>query len=101
METENTEPKPRKVTVVVNGQPIKLRARDRESLMRKALERTGNAAAPDVRWELRDMGGNIVESENSIFGAAKGEMYFLSLKAGVGGEGELPSKWTNTDRLVA
>ncbi len=78
------------LTIVVNGQPTQVDANLNEELVAvipKALEQTGNSGQPPANWELRDGGGNVLDTRDKVgsFHFAAGTALFLNLKAGIGG----------------
>ena len=80
------------IVVVVNGEPTTVDANPNaplHTIIPKALAATGNVGQPPENWELRDGDGNLLDTDRMIesFGWAPGIRLFLSLKAGIGGEG--------------
>jgi Protein of Unknown function (DUF2604)/WXG100 protein secretion system (Wss), protein YukD len=78
------------ITIVVSGQPERLKARPHEKLehlVREALKRSGNEGQPPSDWELRAEDGQIINQEQTVAeaGIADGQTLFLSPKAGAGG----------------
>jgi len=76
--------------VVVNGQPTPL-TENLQAPLRTAIEHalhaSGNSGQPIDNWEMRDDGGQILDSARKIgeFAFPPGVRLFLNLKAGVGG----------------
>lgn len=78
------------VTVVVNGQPLEVKANVNAPLrtvVLHALQESGNSGQPVENWELRDAGGQVLDVTRKAedYGIAAGAKLFLNLKAGVGG----------------
>lgn len=78
------------ITIVVSGQPERLKANEHqrlEILVREALARSGNEGQPPSEWELRTEGGQLLDQEQTVADArvANGQTLFLSPKAGAGG----------------
>jgi len=78
------------ITIVVSGQPERLKANDHqrlEILVREALARSGNEGQPPSDWELRTEDGRLLDQEQTVAQAeiVKGQTLFLSPKAGGGG----------------
>jgi hypothetical protein len=82
------------VTVVVSGQPERLKvnvSQTLEHLVHEALQRSGNRGQVPSDWELRTEDGRLLDQHETIAGAGvtEGTTLFLSPKAGAGGT-ELP-----------
>jgi len=78
------------LTVVVNGQPVPVKANIQaplRTLIEHALQQSGNSGQPLDNWELRDASGKILNPDSKIgeFNFSAGTQLFLNLKAGVGG----------------
>jgi Protein of Unknown function (DUF2604)/WXG100 protein secretion system (Wss), protein YukD len=78
------------ITVVVSGQPERLKANEHqrlEHLVREALARSGNEGQPPSEWELRTEDGRLLDQEQTVgqAGIVNGQTLFLSPKAGAGG----------------
>jgi hypothetical protein len=78
------------LALVVNGQPTLVTANlnaPLQTVIQRALERTGNAGQPPENWELRDAGGALLDLDRKIgdFNFPPDVRLFLNLKAGVGG----------------
>lgn len=86
-------PKPDKkvdLIVVVNGQPVEVKAKVDEPLaeVRDAALKKGNVVGqPPENWELKDEAGNVLDLATPVgeLGFEDGTTLFLSLKAGVAG----------------
>jgi hypothetical protein len=78
------------VTVVVSGQPERLKINAHqtlEHLVHEALQMSGNKGQAPSEWELRTEEGALLD-QNSTVAAARlhdGATLFLSPKAGAGG----------------
>lgn len=88
------------LTVVVNGEPTVVAAQPNAPLrtvVAKALSQTHNTGQPPDQWELRNEGGVLLDLGQKIelFGFAAGTTLFLNLIAGVGGEAESVSQFTD------
>lgn len=78
------------ITIVVSGQPERLRATEHEHLerlVREALKRSGNEGQPPSDWELRTEDGHLLDQQQTVAhaGIVNGQTLFLSPKAGAGG----------------
>lgn len=78
------------ITVVVNGQPIQVsgnRNAPLHTIIPKALHDSGNVGQPPENWELRDLAGALLDTNQKIeaFDFNAETKLFLNLKAGVGG----------------
>lgn len=78
------------VTVVVSGQPQKLKVNVHqtvEHLVHEALQESGNQGQAPSEWELRTDDGRLLDQGGTIEGAGiqDGMTLFLSPKAGAGG----------------
>ena len=78
------------ITIVVSGQPQRLKAKEHEKLehlVREALRRSGNEGQPASDWELRTEDGRLLDQEQTVAeaGIENGQTLFLSPKAGAGG----------------
>jgi hypothetical protein len=78
------------LTIVVSGQPERLKAHPNEKLERlvhQALKRSGNEGQPPSDWELRTESGELLDQETTVAhaGVVNGQTLFLSPKAGAGG----------------
>lgn len=79
------------LTIVVNGQPVEVEANENaplQSVVGKALEKSGNVGQPAENWELKDAAGALLDLRKKIgeYNFADDVKLFLSLKAGVAGE---------------
>lgn len=80
------------ITVVVNGVPADIEQNTRSPLsavVARALEVTNNVGQSAENWELRTDAGVLLDVSEKIetFNFPVGVTLFLSLRAGVGGEG--------------
>jgi hypothetical protein len=78
------------ITIVVSGQPERLKAHPHEELehlVKEALKRSGNEGQPPSEWELRTEDGRLLDQEQTVAhaGIVNGQTLFLSPKAGAGG----------------
>lgn len=78
------------ITIVVSGQPERLRVTEHERLehlVREALKRSGNEGQPPSDWELRTEGGQLLNQDEKVAqaGIVNGQTLFLSPKTGAGG----------------
>jgi hypothetical protein len=78
------------VTVVVSGQPERLKVNVHQTLdhlIHEALQRSGNQGQASSDWELRTEDGRLLEQSLTVAAAAihDGTTLFLSPKAGAGG----------------
>jgi hypothetical protein len=78
------------VTVVISGQPqsVRVNVHERvETLVRKALQDSGNTGQPPGDWELRTVEGALIGQDQRIdeSGIRNGATLFLAPRAGVGG----------------
>lgn len=78
------------VTVVVSGQPERLKVnvnQTLEHLVHEALQRSGNKGQAPSEWELRTEDGRLLEQSLTVgaAGIPDGTTLFLSPKAGAGG----------------
>jgi Protein of Unknown function (DUF2604) len=78
------------VTVVVSGQPQRLKVNVHqtiEHLVHEALQKSGNQGQAPSEWELRTEDGRLLEQSGTVAAAAihDGMTLFLSPKAGAGG----------------
>ncbi len=78
------------VTVVVSGVPVVLQTLGQEhvsTLVRQALEETGNHGQAPDGWELRTETGQLIPQHETVHhaGIHAGATLFLSPEAGVGG----------------
>ena len=78
------------VTVVVSGQPERLRVQEHEHLehlVREALKRSGSQGQPPSDWELRTEDGRLLDQNQTVAqaGIVNGQTLFLSPKTGAGG----------------
>jgi hypothetical protein len=78
------------VTVVVSGQPERLKVNVHQTLahlVREALQRSGNQGQAPSDWELRTEEGGLLDQSQTVAAAAinDGTTLFLSPKAGAGG----------------
>lgn len=78
------------LTVVVNGTPTQVVAQEEHpllSVVKEALEQTGNTGQPAENWELRNASGVELDVHRRVedFHFAPHTQLFLNLKAGVGG----------------
>lgn len=77
-------------TVVVSGTPVTFKEnadKPLNSVIDRALKKTGNVGQPADSWELRDEQGVFLDPSRTIesYGFGKAVKLFLTLKAGVGG----------------
>jgi hypothetical protein len=78
------------VTVVVSGQPERLKVNVHQTLghlVHEALQKSGNKGQAPSEWELRTEDGALLDQSTTVENAAltDGVTLFLSPKAGVGG----------------
>jgi hypothetical protein len=77
------------VTVVVSGQPERLKVnvhQTLEHLVHEALRTTGNQGQSPAEWELRTEAGALLDQVQRVDSVLRdGETVFLSPKAGAGG----------------
>ena len=78
------------VTVVVSGQPEKLKVnvnQTLEHLVHEALQKSGNKGQAPSEWELRTEDGRLLDQAATVSAAGihNGTTLFLSPKAGAGG----------------
>lgn len=78
------------VTVVVSGQPERLKVnvhQTLEHLVHEALQTSGNQGQPPSEWELRTEDGSLLDQATTVAAAGihDGVTLFLSPKAGAGG----------------
>ena len=78
------------VTVVVSGQPERLRVNTHqtvEHLVREALQRSGNQGQAPSEWELRTEDGTLLDQGGRVGDVIthSGVTLFLNPKAGAGG----------------
>ena len=78
------------VTVVVSGQPERLKVNVHQTLdhlVHEALQRSGNRGQASSDWELRSEDGRLLEQSLTVGQAAihDGATLFLSPRAGAGG----------------
>jgi hypothetical protein len=78
------------VTVVVSGQPERLKVnvhQTLEHLVHEALQNSGNQGQTPSEWELRTEDGRLLDQGATVSGAGiqDGVTLFLSPKAGAGG----------------
>jgi hypothetical protein len=78
------------VTVVVSGQPERLKVnvhQTLEHLVHEALQRSGNQGQAPSDWELRTEDGRLLDQATTIAAAGvhDGTTLFLSPTAGAGG----------------
>jgi hypothetical protein len=78
------------LTIVVSGQPERLKAHPHEKLehlVKEALKRSGNEGQPPSDWELRTEDGQLIDQQQTVAeaGLTDGQTLFLSPKAGAGG----------------
>ena len=79
-----------KITMVVNGQPVTIKATEQEKLSevrQRALTETQNLAQPPENWEIKNEAGAVLDPDKRVGGYHFGKevTLFLSLKAGVAG----------------
>jgi hypothetical protein len=79
-----------RITVVVNGQPTVVEAKEDETLAevrKKALHDTQNVAQPPENWEIKNEVGTLLDPEKRVgeYHFGKETTLFLCLKAGVAG----------------
>lgn len=78
------------VTVVVSGQPERLKVnvhQTLEHLVHEALQKSGNKGQAPSEWELRAEDGTLLDQSTTVgnAGLSDGVTVFLSPKAGAGG----------------
>ena len=78
------------VTVVVSGQPERLKVnvhQTLEHLVHEALQKSGNKGQAPSEWELRTEDGRLLDQSATVAagGIQDGMTLFLSPKAGAGG----------------
>jgi hypothetical protein len=78
------------VTVVVSGQPERLKVNVHQTLdqvVHEALQRSGNHGQASSDWELRTEDGRLLEQSLTVAASAihEGATLFLSPRAGAGG----------------
>lgn len=78
------------VTVVVSGQPERLKVNVHQTLdhlVHEALQRSGNQGQASSDWELRTEDGRLLDQSLTVAtaGIHDGMTLFLSPKAGAGG----------------
>jgi hypothetical protein len=78
------------INVVVNGQPVTVRANlnaPLQTVVLKALHDSGNSGQPLDNWELRDAAGQVLDLTRKVedYVITSGATLFVNLKAGVGG----------------
>jgi hypothetical protein len=78
------------VTVVVSGQPERLKVnvhQTLEHLVREALQKSNNQGQAPGDWELRTEDGHLLDQSQTVAdaGIPDGATLFLSPKAGAGG----------------
>jgi hypothetical protein len=78
------------VTVVVSGQPERLKVnlhQTLEHLVHEALQKSGNQGQAASEWELRTEDGSLLDQATTVAAAGihDGVTLFLSPKAGAGG----------------
>lgn len=77
------------VTVVVSGQPERLKVNNHqtlEHLVHEALQKTGNRGQSAAEWELRTEAGVLLDQHETVESVLRdGVTVFLSPKAGAGG----------------
>lgn len=79
-----------KITMVVNGQPVTIKATEQEKLAeirQRALTGTENVAQPPENWEIKDEAGAVLDPDKRVgdYHFGKEVTLFLSLKAGAAG----------------
>lgn len=79
-----------KITMVVNGQPVTIKATEQEKLTevrQRALTETENVAQPPENWEIKDEAGAVLDPDKRVgdYHFGKEVTLFLSLKAGAAG----------------
>jgi predicted ribosome quality control (RQC) complex YloA/Tae2 family protein len=79
-----------KITMVVNGQPVTIKATEQEKLSevrQRALTETENVAQPPENWEIKDEAGAVLDPDKRVgdYHFGKEVTLFLSLKAGAAG----------------
>ncbi len=77
--------------IVVNGQPFDVKGNINaplHTLIPEALKTSNNVGQPPENWELKDVGGTVLDGSKKIgeFNFTKDTTLFLSLKAGIAGE---------------
>jgi Protein of Unknown function (DUF2604) len=78
------------LTIVVSGEPTEIEVSVNQALgtvIPRALEKTGHVGQPPEAWELRDIGGSLLDVTKKIstFGFTEETRLFLNLKVGIGG----------------
>jgi hypothetical protein len=84
------EPDVVKITMVVNGQPVTIKATEQERLSdvrQRALTETQNLAQPPENWEIKNEAGAVLDPDKRVgdYHFGKEVTLFLSLKAGAAG----------------
>jgi predicted ribosome quality control (RQC) complex YloA/Tae2 family protein len=84
------EPDVVKITMVVNGQPVTIKATEQEKLSevrQRALTETQNLAQPPENWEIKNEAGAVLDPDKRVgdYQFGKEVTLFLSLKAGAAG----------------
>ena len=79
-----------KLIFIINGQDFPIEANVQAPLMeavQRALAESGNTGRPPDEWEVRDVGGVLLEKNRSPkdLGLHDGSRLFLSLRVGAGG----------------
>jgi hypothetical protein len=79
-----------RITMVVNGQPVVIEAKDEDTLAevrKRALHETENVAQPPENWEIKNEAGAVLDPDKHVgeYHFGKEVTLFLSLKAGVAG----------------
>ncbi|WP_342723972.1 DUF2604 domain-containing protein [Bradyrhizobium sp. B097] len=79
-----------KITMVVNGQPVTIKATEQEKLSevrQRALTETQNLAQPPENWEIKNEAGTVLDPDKRVghYHFGKEVTLFLSLKAGAAG----------------
>ena len=88
------------ITVVVSGQPTVIDVIEDaplRTIIPDALRQTENSGQPPENWELRDADGTLLDLNKKIgdYGFQDKTRLFLSLKAGVGGHGNVTEQYVD------
>lgn len=83
-----------KLTIIVNGEDVDIRAgksEDLSTVVDKALTKSHNTGRPAEDWDVRSSVGTYLDTARTIedYRFKEGERLFLSLRVGAGGSGVL------------